>query len=466
MKDVLARPGAGTAWPKPVYAWYVVLVLTATYMMAYIDRSVLGLLVELIRADLQISDTQVSLLGGAAFAIFYVAMGMPLGRLADRANRRNMIAISTFVWGCMTAACGLANNFWQLFMARVGVGVGESALPPAALSVISDYFSPEKRSAPLATFMVAIAVGSGLAYVVGGAIIDWVTSIPEFALPIVGAVRPWQAVFIMVGAPSLILMLFVMTFREPVRRGLRPSKMQEAGKAADTVPVREVMNFVFKENRETFGAVFIAFGGFALHSVALQLWLPAYYIRRFGWTEVEIGLAFGVIILVFATAGMLTGAKLASWMKKRGHADAVLRAPLYMSLVMTPAAIVATLLPDPYISLIVVAPVMGISYGLFALVPEIMHAITPNQMRGQVTAIFIFFNNVVGVIVGGTFVALITDYVFADEAAVGYSLALTAGTVLPASAYLVWRGLKHFRVSVAAADEWLREYPDEEEASG
>jgi len=155
-------------WPRRGYAWYVVAILTAAYALAYLDRVVLGLLLEPIANDLRISDTQASLLGGAAFAIFYITMGLPLGRLADRVNRRNLMMAGVACWSCMTVLCGLAGSFWHLFLARVGIGIGEAALTPAAHSLISDYFPPRERSAPLSTYMVGLAIGSGLAFMGGG----------------------------------------------------------------------------------------------------------------------------------------------------------------------------------------------------------------------------------------------------------------------------------------------------------
>ena len=442
-------------WPSPRYAWYVLIVLTTAYILAFVDRIILGLLLELIRVDMDISDTQVSLLGGVAFAVFYVIMGLPLGRLADRSNRRNIIIVGVLVWSIMTMACGLAKNFTQLFLARVGVGIGEAALSPAALSIIADYFPPQRRHVAIAIYMSAIAVGSGLAFISGGLVVNAVAGWSEISLPMIGQLAPWQITFILVGLPGILVAAILLSVREPVRLGTRPSTSGDAKGNVLHVSIKEVFSFMFKENRMTFISVFFAFGGCALYGFGLMLWLPAFLIRNFGWTELDIGLAYGSIILVFATIGMLGAPRLVDWLRQKGHEDALMRASLILCSIMTPFAIGATLMPTPYLALAFVIPISACSFGLSALAPAIFQIITPNQMRAQVAAVYSFFNNVIGMIIGGTFVALITDYVFKDPLMLGYSLSLTALFVMPASVLLMRAGLKPFVKSLQSAQAWL-----------
>ena len=203
------------AYPNPAYAWYVVCILTIAYMFSFLDRQILALLVEPIRADLNISDTQMSLLQGLAFGIFYTLLGIPIGRLADRRSRRSIIAIGISIWCVMTAACGLAKNFGQLFLARVGIGIGEATLNPSAYSLISDYFPREKRARPMSFYNMGVSLGAGTAMVLGGQIISWVFSQPQPVLPLVGTLFHWQVVFIMVGLPGLLIAFLMVTVREP-----------------------------------------------------------------------------------------------------------------------------------------------------------------------------------------------------------------------------------------------------------
>lgn len=444
------------AWPDPKAARLTAAVLTLSYMFAYIDRSILGLLVEPIRADLGITDTQVSLLSGAAFAIFYVVMGLPMGWLADHVNRRNLIAAGMVVWSCMTAAGGFARSFGQLFFTRIWVGIGEATLTPAALSIISDSFPPARRQMALGLYMSAIAVGSGLAYIVGGTIIDWVTGLPSLTLPLVGAVSPWQATFFIVGAPGVLLAALVLLIKEPQRRE-RQAGPTDGKPTAESF--KQATRFMFVQHRRTFLPVFVAFGGLALHSVSLQMWLPAYYVRTFGWSESRIGVLYGCVLLVFGTLGMVGGSWFATRLLKKGYKDAQLRAPLWMAIVMTPAAIFATLVPNPYVTLLLATPVTALSYGLFAVVPGILHAITPNEMRGQTGSMFSLFNNVIGMVLGASLVALLTDFVFRDPKAVGYSMAIVSLLMLPASTLLLATSLKHFRRSVDEASTWATPSP-------
>jgi MFS family permease len=438
-------------WPDARTARYTVAVLTLSYMLAYIDRSILGLLVEPIRADLGVNDTQVSLLNGAAFAVFYVLMGLPMGWLADHVNRRNLIAIGILIWSCMTAASGLARSFGQLFFTRIWVGIGEATLSPAALSIISDTFPPARRQVPLGLYMSAIAIGSGLAYIIGGSIIDWVAGLPGFSLPVIGAVAAWQMTFFVVGVPGLLLAALVMAIKEPQRRELQVAV--PAGMTARP-SFKHTTRFIFVKNRRTFLPMFVAFGGLALHSISLQMWLPAYFVRIFGWSEGRIGILYGCILLVFATAGMIGGSWLAARLQSKGYKDGLLRAPLWMTLVMTPPAILGTLVPDANLTLLLQIPVTALSYGLFAVVPGVLHAITPNEMRGQASALFGFFNSVLGMVLGASMVAVLTDYVFHDPMALGQSMAVVAALVLPGSAALLAWSLKHFRSSVDAASAW------------
>lgn len=454
--DIGIAPPPAPPWPNRRYAWYVVIVLTATYTLSYIDRQILGLVLEPIRHEFQLTDTQVSLLAGAAFALFYVTLGLPLGRLADRASRRNLIFVGVFFWSLMTAACGLAQNFWQLFAARVGVGVGEAALSPAAHSIISDYFPPDQRVRPLALYTLALAIGSGLAYVAGGTISATVAGMADLRLPLIGAVEAWQITFITVGAPGMIFALIILTIREPLRRGMRLNTATGTQpQAAPVASVRDVFNFIWRENPRTFVVLFLSYGGFAIHTDSVLIWMPTVFIRRFGWSAPEIGVTLGLVILFSATIGILASMTLAARLQAKGSPDALLRTSLLVALLQTPLGVAMPLLDSPALMLALIAPIMAMSFGLFAVVPPILQLITPNQMRGQVAATFSFFNNVIGLMFGATYVALLTDYLFRDSARLHHSLTVVAATALPLSTLLLWWGLPHFGRSMVAARSWL-----------
>ena len=200
------------------YHWYVVGVLTFAYLVSFLDRQILALMVEPIQQDLMLSDTQMSLLMGLAFSLFYVFMAVPLGRLADHTVRRNIIVGGVTLWSIMTSACGLAGSYWHLFLARMWVGVGEASLTPSATSMIADYFPPGARGKALATYNAGVSLGTGFAMVFGGMVITYVSTSQRHSLPIIGSVAPWQYVFFLVALPGLAVVLLMLTVREPRRQ--------------------------------------------------------------------------------------------------------------------------------------------------------------------------------------------------------------------------------------------------------
>jgi MFS family permease len=257
-KNTAEHKGASAAdspWPKPLYSWYVVGVLMLAYTNSFIDRQILSLLIEPIRRDLQITDTQVSLLAGLAFTIFYTLMGVPIARLADQKNRRTIIAIGIASWSVMTASCGLARNFWHMFLARVGVGVGEATLSPAAMSMISDYFPVGKLARAISIYSMGVYFGAGLALIIGGMVVKLVIEAGNVVLPVVGEVFPWQMTFFFVGLLGIPIFLLMLTIREPVRRGIARRGSSEA-KHASSIPVLKAF---LRKNARTVTYHFAAF---------------------------------------------------------------------------------------------------------------------------------------------------------------------------------------------------------------
>src|SRR5216683_2185076 len=223
------------------YAWYVVFILMVCYTLSFVDRQILSLLVGPMKRDLAISDTRIGLLQGLAFALFYGLMGLPLGRLADTRNRRNVIIVGVVLWSFLTGACSTARSFWSLFVARIGVGVGEATLSPSAFSLITDYFPKEKLGAALSVYSMGIFIGSGLALIAGGSVVDAVTRMPAVTVPLLGTVAPWRFTFLIVGAPGLVIALLLYTVREPSRRQLM--------RASDGTPARLQFHEVVEELR-------------------------------------------------------------------------------------------------------------------------------------------------------------------------------------------------------------------------
>ena len=426
----------------PVYAWYIVFLCMVAYIFSFIDRQVIALLIQPIRADLQISDTQFSLLHGLAFAIFYAIMGLPIARLADTRSRPVIIAVGIFVWSIATALCGAAKNFWQLFLARMAVGAGEAALSPAAYSMISDSFPRSQLGLALGIYSIGSFIGAGLAFLVGGAAIEWVSQFGTVDLPVIGLTKPWQMTFFIVGLPGiLIAALFFVTVRDPERKGIVTA-------GGSGYAIRDVMTYI-GQHRNTFLGHYLGFGFLSLVLFALLSWAPAWLIRNYGLSAKEVGVYLGTMVLVSNTAGALSSGWLTDWFTRRGHADAALRSGIAGSIgVVVPAALFSSAGSLP-LSLLVLGLAMYFASFPMATSAAALQWMAPNQMRAQITAVFFLFMNLLGITGGATLVALCTDYVFRDDNAVGYSMSITASAAgLIGGAILFW-GLRHFRATVA-----------------
>ena len=439
---------AETPYPNPKYAWYVVVVLFLAYTSSFIDRIIMSLLVEPIKRDLVLTDTQFSLLHGFAFAIFYTLMGLPLGRLADRANRRRIISIGIFLWSLLTAVCGLAKTFTHLFIARIGVGVGEATLSPAAYSMISDYFPKEKRSVPISMYSMGVFFGGGIAFILGGYVVHLASGAADFVLPVIGTIRPWQLTFFIVGLPGLLVVLLMTTIKEPVRRDV-VSLTERSDDGTDDRSIRATLSFV-RRNKRAYISVFVGFALLATASYGFFTWTPSFLIRTYGWEASSAGYAFGLMVLSLGTGGTLLGGILADKALAKGKLDAKLRVSIYAGAGTLIFGFMAPLMPTAPLALLFLAPTI-VSIGIpVGLAPAACNFITPNQLRGQVIALYLFAVNLLGLGVGPTAVAVITDYGFGDPAKVRYSLAIFAIVISSlAILSLVW-GLGAYRTRARA----------------
>lgn len=434
-------PGRARGAPA---GWYTVGVLTVAYVFSFIDRSILTLLVGPIRTDLGISDTQVSLLHGLAFAVFYTVLGIPIASLADRRNRRNIIALGVAFWSLATAACGLAKNFWQLFLARVGVGVGEAALSPAAYSMIADSFPPARLGRALGVYTLGAFAGAGLALIIGGAVISYVTTGGSVGIPwlgtMLGELRPWQLVFVIVGLPGLLVAAWIMTMREPARR--------HAHVPGDSGfwPLLRYMRVHWR----AYAAHLLAFSLSGVIFNAVTAWTPAHLIRNLGMTPASAGFAFGMLILVFGTSGVFAGGWLADRLRERGRSDGTLLVGIISALGILPFGVAAPLSGELAPTLLLYAPLVFFGTFAYGAAPAAVQLMTPGHLRAMASAIYLFFLNLVGMGGGPMLTALLTDYLFRDDLAVGRSLAVVAGATAPMVAALLWWGLAPFRRAAAS----------------
>jgi MFS family permease len=412
-----------------------VAVLTLAYIVSFVDRTILSLLIEPIKDDLGLSDTQIALVQGLAFGLFYAAMGLPLAWLADRMSRRLLIAVGAFLWCLATASCGFAGNFLQLFLSRIGVGVGEAALSPAAMSMISDSFPRERRALPIGVYTAAGATGAGLALLVSGAVISAVAGADTVALPLVGQVRPWQAAFVIVGLAGLVLVPLMATVVEPVRKDEAAARQPAAGDPAAGAPrlgafVRAHHAFMLRH--------YLAIGLYGMLVYAVLSWVPAHFIRVHGWSMGEVALRYGLVLLVFGGSGTIVGAWVAQRMARRGtrHATFIVTA---VGMVGAGAVIaLAGTAASPNAALVWYAIGLVLMTAPGATAIQIIQEAVPNALRAQASAVYYLVISVVGLTLGPLSVALLTDYAFADPKALGTAIAIVAGVVGPVAAAIAW----------------------------
>ena len=431
-------------------AWYAVFIFSLSLMMNFIDRGVINLLIQPIKEDLQVTDTEISLLVGFAFVLFQIFVGLPLARLVDTKSRRIILGLSTLAWSGMTSVAGLCQTYAQLFVARIGAGVGESANGPATYSMISDLFPKHRLPRAISFMQLGYASGQGLSLLLGGLAFAWLSGFAPFNAGFFGELKAWQMTFIIIGLPGVILAILIMTtLREPRRHG----QIKPANQAQAALPVKEVAKFIHS-NGKTYYPLFFGMGLKTVLSFGYITWIPAFYIRTFGWTPRDVGLVQGGIMLVVVPIALFLGSFLAEYWARKGRDDANMRVVLFATVAAIPFSILYPLMPNDWSAAIMV----GFFYLFAMMVPgpqnAAMQVVSPNQVRGQVMALYLFVFNIVGFGMGPTIVALFTDYIFGDPADLKYAMALAAAIIGPLAALIFWYGLKHYARSVAKARAW------------
>ncbi len=431
---------------SPRYQWYVVAVLTLAYVSSFIDRQIMSLLVAPIRRDLGIGDTAMSLLMGLSFAILYTFLGLPIGRLADARSRRGIIAWGIAVWSVMTALCGVVRSYGGLFLARVGVGVGEAALSPAAYSLLADTVPRDRLATALSVYSAGIYIGSGIAMIAGGLVIGWLATASTIVVPLVGAVHAWQTVFFVIGLPGLLIALLLGTVREPPRR------------AATLAPlaVRETMRYV-ADNRRTFAAHHVGIAMISFAGYAAMAWIPTVFVRQYGWTTARVGVISGASILVLGTVGIVAGGRVADVLLRRGRSDAKLVTCLVGALGMLASAVALALAPNGTTAAVLLSPLYFFNAFPYGAAAAVVQELAPNRMRAQISASYLFVVNLIGLGLGPTAVALLTDYVFRRDDAVGLSLTIVLVTGLSLATMLLQWGRGSYAATLAYRDRWVRD---------
>lgn len=432
---------SGQEWPRPLLAWSVVVLLSALYCLSFIDRMILTLLVEPIKADLGFSDTQMGLLHGLAFALFYATVGYPLGRLADRLSRKWLLVFGVLLWVMSTALSAFARSFTTLFLCRMGLGLGEAALSPAAMSLIGDYFRPEKRARAVSIYITGATLGGGLAVIVGGWLGGIVSDGQTIDLPLVGDMKAWQITFLAVSLPGFILAALMMLVPEPERKKAAPSE-RPAGFLAYMGYRRRLL--------------ILHIGGMGLCSAGtfgFSAWVPSLLIRTLDWSLMDVASYYGPIMLVGSASGMIGSGILAD----RGVRLGDIARPMKIAFV----SLIAILVTGIWITLIawdVMSMLIGLSLfciasaAPFGVSLAALLATTPNEFRGQITAVYLFGGSIGGFALGPPLAGAFSDYLFPYEQGLAHSMALLGVVTLPLGALMLGRAVAPYRT---AAKEML-----------
>jgi MFS family permease len=414
--------------------------------LSILDRFIIALLVDPIKRDIGITDVQFGMLHGFAFVFTYALFGLVAGSMADRFSRRMLIFVSVSVWSVATAACGMAQHFWQLLLARVGVGAGEAGLNPCATSMLTDLFPRDRLTLAMAVYTIGATIGSGTAYLVGGVIVDMVANLDTIMLPLIGEIRSWQAVFFIVGLPGVLLSFVIFTLPEPVRRERRETVARSAFWGDIFASYRNLLRFLRKKWR-FFGCHYL---GFALASTVVAgagTWYPAHMSRTFGWSASQIGLTLGVTLVIGGICGKILCGQVVDLMYRRGFRDAQLRWYAACLLVATPVGIGALYSSDPWVFLGLIGLFIALVAPLPAVANTALNLVTPNELRGAGVAFFGASAGMIGIGGGPMIIALLSDHFFSST--IGLGLAAAVALCLPAAALVLWLGCKPMRAAMA-----------------
>ncbi len=429
--------GLAEAGSSNARRWIVVAALLTMYVTAYLDRQVISLLVEPIRAALAIDDFKISLVQGLAFTLFYALFGLIAGWLADHFPRRLILFTGIMVWSAGTLGCGLATSFWQLLAARLVVGAGEAALVPVAYATITGLFAREKAALPIAIFSLGSSVGSGLSLVGGAAIIAALAhggASPPFGL------QPWQWVFVCAALPGLpvAFLSFLLPRRSPgVDRG------------RETTPPQALAPFLSSRARYlvcNIGALSAA--GVLAYSIGP--WTPTMLMRTYGVSIAQAGVTVGICSAVGGVAGFLVGGSAADWSFRRGYGDGHMR-PLFCAIPLAMALAIVGLLiaPGPLVSAACSGAMMGLASMGNPIATHVQLS-TPAALRARLAAITVLAQMTLGMTLGPTYVALLTEYVFGDPAMLRYSMLVSMLTLGPLIMVLLWMGRAPARQAIVS----------------
>ena len=441
-----ARPGEAPAAAAPdssqgtAYGWFVVVVLIVASLVSYVDRQVVAIVVAPMKTDLGATDSQIGWLYGI-FAVFFAVAGIPIAMLADRYSRSKLIAAGIFFWSLMTAACGLARNFVQVLLARIGVGVGEAVLTPAANSLIADLFPRDKVPLAVGVFMMGSTIGSGLAFVVGGLVLSLVTG--AAVLPLLGEIQPWQQVFLWCAAPGAVLAPLFLLLREPQRR-------RAAGQATPGATFPEIRAF-YRANLATLAFHHLGFLCLSLMGFAFVFWTVSFFTRVHGMEAAKAAQIFGWIFMIAGSLGSVWTPMLAARFARGGRRDAnIVAAMVGGGCAMLVITAVQTM-PTAFWAFVLYVPAIFFNTSPFGLAYGSLPVIAPPAMRAVVTSVFMCTVNL-GMLLGPPIAGFFNERLFPQADGVRWSLLTMTPLFGLLGLTLLALGRKHYARSLDAAD--------------
>ena len=427
-------------WPSASRSWYAVIILTLAYVLSFVDRQILALLIKPIKEDLGLTDFQISLLIGPAFAICYTTFGIPIGWLVDRFNRRSIAATGVLFWSLMTGLCGLSNGYLLLFIARLGVGLGEAALTPASYSLLSDMFPAKKLVKAIAVYMSGAIIGISMAFLLGGLLASWAEANSSIQIPILGEIRGWHVPFILLTFPGILLSVFVFLINEPARRS-------KTDLGSPNLPVLPFL----KQASPALIPLFLAMGAQSVVVYANLSWMPTLLSRTYGWDTATIGVTLAGVFLAAGLLGNFIGAQVGSWFLGRDNRTSFLNIGLFSGSCLFVLGPLVALATSPVMVCAILFVMILLTSLPTAIVPTAVQMVTPQQLRGQISAIYLFATQIIGLMFGPTIVAFMTDFVFADTQAIGLSQAASITLAGGLSAILIFLARLPFANLTAAS---------------
>lgn len=411
---------------------YIVGMFFLCFVFSYIDRQVVSILVQPLKAGLALSDTQIGLLQGIAFTMCYATAGVFVARMVDRSNRVMLSAVCVAIWAISTAMCGTATSFAELLVWRAGTAIAEAALSPAALSIFSDLFPPRKVARASSTFMLGPYVGGGVALLGGGALLGWMDTPDMAAWLTQHDLRAWQMVFFVLGLPGIILAALVaLTIKEPARRGI------PAGASESAPPLREVLRELFVRNRFCL-PYFFGYVALILLFYSHSAWFPTMIIRRFELSASEVGKLAGPVYMLGGMAGVVSASFLVGKVSDHSALRKVLRIAAWAATLLIPAACFAPLAPSLSLTLALYGLCAYAASIVMALAPVPLQIAIPNRMRGRSLALLVFMTNAISGGLGPYAVGRINEWLADPRAGLATSLAIVGTTAAALSALLYW----------------------------